>query len=213
MAATPSFAYTHESFYGWSQDGTYYVQANAGTDMVDRPVICLTDRSKPSLSWPKDVQRPAGGSRCTRVCDEGPECSEGPRAAKWVKLPPAATKGPHGETVTANVGKKSAVVVVSLAGRDLAHESVELDENSHPRLERIYWRPDGLAAAVQLGEQSTGAGEGWPPPQYIVLLEWKAGATTSGDRAAATLANTRGMKLYRAKDYRSAAAEFRKAIA
>src|SRR5262245_11913194 len=105
--ASPCFAYSYDKFYGWAPDGSYYLQSDSGTDMVDRPILCLSDAKAGSSTWPLAVPRPEEDSACAYLCNvEELDCDPGvvEKAEAWVSRPKSAKKGPHGETVSVKLG-------------------------------------------------------------------------------------------------------------
>jgi len=204
-------AYSYDGFLGWSPDGSFYLYTSAGTDMIDHPVVCLSDQAAGSTSWPKNLARPEDDV-CVSVCgdDDVGECGRLEDARRWVRLPAASSKGPHGETLKLKMAHGRANVTVLAGGKKVVDYELGLwPEGAKPQILSAHWRPDGGAVAVTVGSPDPDANDqtpGWPPPRFVGVIPFKAAS-------AAGAANVRGMKLYRQKDYRRAADEFRKAIA
>jgi hypothetical protein len=213
--STRSFAYSYDTFYGWSPDHSFYLESDAGTDTIERAMICLSDAKAGSRTWPKAVERPDEG-HCTTLCnmDEDVECDEAAaleKAMTWVELAYASPKGPHGETVSVKLADQRATFRVLLKGAELARATIDTEQSLKGyKIIEVYWRGDGGAVAVLLALPSRKGDEvmdGWPPPRYVEVIP------LAGTRVDAKAANARGLKLHRAKKYAEAAKEYRSAIA
>jgi hypothetical protein len=232
---TPSWAipYNYESFYGWSTDGSYYVNTYQGADMLEFPSVCLSDEKLGSLSWPKPVRKPKAEQICSEYCD-GKDLPDDPspvcnpkrvaKAKTWVRLPLPAKLGPNRESLQLTWKKGGVEVSVQAGFNKLASfvEKIELEKrDTKPTLQEAYWRPGGGAVAVYLGypDRPTKLDEddegGYPAPRWLVMLTWtapRADLKPQNLRAQAEEANVRGMRFYRVKRYAEAAKEFRDAI-
>jgi hypothetical protein len=184
-APGPACANEVQDFLGWSPDGKLYgVRVeNDGTLKVEVQ-LCQSETDK---------------------CDWGPASRE-KAVKKMGRLPRPASTGPRGETLTLEEDGKGQVLMLVAGGKKTpvrtftSHD--EVTYNGLARLGQIYWRPDGGAVACEV------IGHG----RFIVVARL---ATAGADAASgiAVAANERGMKRYRAKEYREAAEEFRAAIA
>lgn len=211
--AIPAQAYTTNSFYGWSADGSYYAHGELGQDLVERAEVCRLGST--TGQWPKDIAPPAADSSCTSLCDEsGLQCADAKKAKKTVRLPAPSAKGPAGETVQVKVEGVKVQVSVSAGGAKLGETTVELEKPGEiGGVREVFWRPGGGAVAVQLGWPNVSGGDGTQPPKYLAILQWTSGRAATGNRSTAEAANARGMKLYRSKDYANAKTAFQGSIA
>ena len=136
---------------------------------------------------------------------------------KLVRPPRSVRAGPHGEIVQVSFAASRVRVMLTRQGEKVGEATFETDkEGERPGVRQIFWRRDGGAAAVYVGNPEPRVpAPGWPAPRYLVMIDLpsaRSGGVARADRAAAEAANARGMKLYRAKEYGGAAGEFRRAI-
>ena len=124
--------------------------------------------------------------------------------------------GPHGEIVQVSFADRAAIVTLTRQGEKVGEATVALEKEARASgVRQLFWRSDGGAAAVYVGHppprHPTAAG---PPARHLAMISLTAATSSDvarADRGAAEAANSRGMKLYRAKDYGAAAGEFRRA--
>jgi hypothetical protein len=142
-----------DRFLGWSADGSFYARSDGA-----QTLLCLTDSTAPSATWPAEVAARPG--RCTPTSD----------AAKWVAPAAPAPVGPHGETLTVGAQRE---ITVRGAGQ------VELGLFQVPAgaaIAEVTWRPSGYAAAVVT-----------TAPRQLLVIAWRgpadaAAANTKGVR-------------------------------
>jgi hypothetical protein len=72
---------THHTFHGWSPDESFYAYGRSGDDIIERPVVCLSDPAVPSSTWPKELAPPREG--CSTLCESGSSCDAAIAKARW----------------------------------------------------------------------------------------------------------------------------------
>jgi hypothetical protein len=228
MASARAEAYSYDTFYGWSADGSYYAYGWSGTDESSRPVVCLSDAKAGSKTWPKGLARPEDDEACVSMCqdDTDYECNarSEPRVRKWVTPPKSAKKGPHGETVSVTVHGMVATFRVLRGGKEVASATREAEQSVEGyALAGAYWQPGGgghVAVLLDVAphkptrqeledEKRYGPAPGYPAPRYLEVMTLHA----PYERAAAKAANVRGLQLHRDKRYAEAVPAYRAAIA
>lgn len=213
-----------EQFLGFSDDTSVYAVywTNSATTQ-DRTEICYTDPAAPGTFWPEGMARPAPKTRCAvGACNAKGFCRDADarreRMLAVLKKPEPRTVGPGGEAVRIEEsgsawivstvgGAKTVEIARFVKGEELVPESVAL------KLGRVFWSADGRTVAVELygdGRRIVVARVGVaaaPPPVAA------APPVSAAARKLAVQSNDAGMKLYRAKDWKRAAALFKTAVA
>ena len=209
-AASPAYAQsTHayiEKFVGWSKDGTFFVITEAGTDEMDLPALCVSQRGNKPPTWPKDIPPPDKDDDrgCTATLDQVFEGQDAQvlvaKASSFVVAPRG--KAPHGETVALHKVGDGSIVEVTVAGKKpLGKGYFFLRDKSSPVPPNVstHWRDDGLAVAVEAGYDTAPDNPGFGPPAYLVVIPVDGSAANAPRpktaREQSRALNLEGMKL------------------
>lgn len=209
MLLSPRLALAHqqETFAGWSADLTAYGYSSVNDgDGGEDLVLCRSDPSTPSPSWPKGISQPERGSACSHTPqDESGIYRGGAQRQKLLDAylvgPVVAKRGPKGERVTLQKSGESYTITAGANSFTRVVDVEELGESA--QIATMWWRPDGRAVAYLVVGRS----------QLVFVNAMDGGASESPARLAAMAANARGMGRYKVKDWSSASRELRAAIA
>src|SRR5262249_56843951 len=100
---------------------------------------------------------------CVSVCgdDDVGECGRLDEAKRWVRLPAASLKGPHGETLKLKMVKGRANVTVVAGGKKVTdYEFGEWPAGAKPQILVAHWPPDDGAGAGARGSPDPHAADG-----------------------------------------------------
>ncbi len=214
----PAYASYQEKFVGWAKDNSFFVITQAGTDEMDVPAICLSKRGQVPASWPKDFDAPEADADCTELLDlvyeEGQDAQElVAKASKLVVKP--RSKPLHGEKVALKkVGDGSLVEVTVSTTKPIGKAYFFLRDKSSsiPSTVTTYWREDGLAVAVEAGDERDPQADGYGPPSFVVVIPLDGSAVNpqrpKTPREESRALNIAGMKLLKAGSLEAAQKKF-----
>lgn len=215
---------TLEQFLGFSEDASVYAiySTNSATTQ-DHTDICYADPAAPGSYWPEGMARPAPKTRCAvGTCNAKGFCKDADarreRMLAVLKKPEAREAGPGGEAVRIEESGGAWVVNTVAAGKAFEIARFVKGEEFTPefvplKLGRVFWSADGKTVAVELygdGRRIVVARVGVAAQTAPVAA---APPVSAAARKLAVQTNDAGMKLYRAKDWKRAAALFKTAVA
>ncbi len=207
-SATAADARGSERLLGWSADATYFMVEGDPGQREDGSVpydVCATSDAD-SATFPSWVRASITlGELCFSSDDVG---VPGLRALVPRVRKASAGAAPLGLKVTVATGDDDNITATFTRGKAKHTESRPFYGEGKVKLRKVYWRPDGSAAIVEVSD-GTGS-RSWFGFGLRALVPAKPGAK---DAALGAALNLEGLARYREGDHHAARVAFTQAVA